>query len=80
MRQLFMPYANNKGVDCLIGAFVVRCLETLVNILYLCSINSFKLPVEMYFMLATHQIVTTVLISLHRTDRRKLIMFSLIVK
>ena len=37
------------------------------HILYLCPINSFKLPVE-YFMLATHQIVTTVLLSLHRTD------------
>ena len=36
--------------------------------LYLCPINSFKLPVEVYFMLATHQIVTTVFLSLHRTD------------
>ena len=38
------------------------------NIFYLCPINSFKLPVVMYFMLATHQIVTTVLLSLHKTD------------
>ena len=34
----------------------------------MCPINSFKLPVEVYFMLATHPIVTTVLLSLHQTD------------
>ena len=38
------------------------------TILYLCPINNFKLPVRVYFMLGNHQIVTTVLSSLHRTD------------
>ena len=42
------------------------------SILYMCPINSFKLPVQLYFMLGTHQIVTTILLSLHRTDIIKL--------
>ena len=38
------------------------------NIFYLCPINSFKLLVQVYFMLGIHQIVTTVLLSLYRSD------------
>ena len=36
MRNLFMPYANNKGTDqpahprSLISAFIVRCLDSIV--------------------------------------------------
>ena len=61
-----------------IGPFSLACTDPYIgigestnlwdNILYLCPINSSKLHIEVYFMLATHQIVTTVLLSLHRTD------------
>ena len=44
---------------------VVKFDKSLDTILCLCPINSFKIPVQVYFMLDTHQ---TVSLSLHRTD------------
>ena len=38
------------------------------TILYPCPINIFKIPVQVYFLLGTNQIETTILVSLHRID------------
>ena len=50
-------------------SYILKCpVVKFDKSLYLYLINSFKLPVQVYFMLGTHQIVTPVLLSLHRTD------------
>ena len=49
MRNLFMPYANNKGADqpahprSLISAFVVRCLDSTIPLVSVPEISSFYL-------------------------------------
>ena len=43
--NLFMPYANNKGADqpahprSLIGAFVVRCMNSIIRLLPIAEIS-----------------------------------------
>ena len=49
MRNLFMPYANNKGADqpahprSLISAFVVRCLDSIIPLLATAEISRLHL-------------------------------------
>ena len=46
MRKTVMPYANNKGADqpahprSLISAFVVRCLDRIISLLFVTEISS----------------------------------------
>ena len=50
MRNLFMPYANNKGADQpahprnLISAFIVRCLDSIIPLVSISDISSLYLP------------------------------------
>ena len=47
-----MPYANNKGADqpahphSLISAFIVRCLDSIIHLVSIFEISSFKLSSE----------------------------------
>ena len=52
MRNLFMPYANNKGADqpahlhSLISTFVVRCLDSITSLVSILAISSLYLASE----------------------------------
>ena len=47
MRKRDMPYANNKGADqparprSLISTFVVRCLDSIIPLVYISEISRF---------------------------------------
>ena len=49
MKNLFMPYANNKGTDqpahprSLISAFVVRCLVSIICLVSILAISCLQL-------------------------------------
>ena len=44
---------------------VVKIWRVSESLYSTCPINSFKIPVQVYFLLGTHQIMTPVLLSLH---------------
>ena len=49
MKNLFMPYANNKGANqpahphSLISTFVVRCLDSIISLVSISEISSLYL-------------------------------------
>ena len=51
--NLFMPYANNKGTDqpvharSLISTFVVRCLDSIISLVFIFPISWFSLASEL---------------------------------